>query len=244
MSLTSIIIPTYQEKEMLVSCIDFIRRYTPEPHEIIVIDNGSTDGTAEYCHAQGFTFVSFPVNQGFPIACNIGLKIARGDQLLLLNNDVIVSPGWLTNMLSCLNSHEDIGMVGPTTNYVFGMQKVDLPPYDLNQYLSIAKERNQPNQTIWKKVNRLVGFCLLFKRALLEAIGYLDEQFSPGHFEDDDYCYRAKLAGFQLMMAGDVYVHHYGSISFKKDPQAQALLVERNYELFKQKWGFDPRQVT
>ncbi|WNQ12882.1 glycosyltransferase family 2 protein [Paenibacillus aurantius] len=239
---TSIIIPTYNGLELLIECITAIRAYTPEPYELIVVDNGSEDGTVKFCRQEKIRFVSLPVNKGFPAACNLGLRIATGDALLLLNNDIVVTHHWLENMLACLYSDETIGIVGPCSNIVSGIQQRPADYADLEQYHALAAARaSDPGQ--WQQVERLVGLCLLFKRELMEKIGVLDERFSPGHYEDDDYCYRARRAGYRLMLAGDVSVHHHGSASFSKlDKKRLGQIVHRNRDAFIKKWDLDPRQ--
>ncbi len=230
---------------MLAECVQSIRSYTESPYEIIVVDNGSSDGTIQYCREQKLTFVALAANKGFPIACNIGLRIASGDTLLLLNNDVVVTHYWLTNLLSCLQSKVEIGIVGPLTNYVSGKQQVNADYEDLVQFHQRALQWNQPNPLLWQPTNRLVGFCLLFKRELMEQIGYLDERFLQGHYEDDDYCFRAWQAGFQLNIVGDVRVHHYGSMSFKKQDSVEVFnLINENHLKFIEKWGVDPHQYN
>lgn len=81
MTLTSIIIPTYNRLGLLRSCVESIRAYTDSPYEIIVVDNASSDETDAYCRANKLTFVSLPENRGFPLACNLGLQLAAGDEL-------------------------------------------------------------------------------------------------------------------------------------------------------------------
>lgn len=239
---TSIIIPTYNGKRLLVECIESIRAHTREDFELIVVDNGSTDGTIDWCRSERITFISSGSNLGFPKACNLGLRIATGEALLLLNNDVIVTANWLENMLQCLFSSGDIGIVGPTTNYVSGRQKIAVDYDGIGQMHIMAAQYNIQNSAKWENVNRLVGFCYLFKRDLMNAIGLLDERFSPGHYEDDDYCYRARAAGFRLMIAADVFVHHHGSASFHLTEQQELeRLVALNKYKFMQKWGIDPQ---
>lgn len=223
---------------MLAHCFASIREHTKDPYEIIVVDNGSTDQTLELCQREEVTFVSLPENLGFPAACNIGLKVASGDALLLLNNDVLVAKNWLSNMLACLNSDERIGIVGPYSNYVSGQQMLDIPFTNLTD---MAAKLNRPNPKKWVKTERIVGLCFLFKRTLMDEIGMLDEQFSPGHYEDDDYCMRAKLAGYQNMIAGDVFIYHHGSVSFSKQGEEQVNhLIAVNRQKFINKWGVVP----
>ncbi|GGH34105.1 glycosyltransferase family 2 protein [Paenibacillus segetis] len=239
--LTSIIIPSYNGLHLLTSCVEAIRLHTFEKYEIIVVDNGSSDGTAEYCLREGIILVSIPHNAGFPIACNKGLAIASGDQLLLLNNDVIVSPRWLSKMLLALTSTDNIGIVGPVTNYASGKQQVEVTLNGIEEFTEVVERYNISDPGKWQEVYRIVGMCFLFKRSLLDNIGLLDERFSPGHYEDDDYCYRARLQGYRLLICGDTFVYHVGSASFKTNhPDGWNSLVKRNRGLFIEKWGVDP----
>ncbi|WP_248927682.1 glycosyltransferase family 2 protein [Paenibacillus hamazuiensis] len=242
MQKASIIIPNRNGLSYLQQCIASIVRHTDVPYEIIVVDNGSKDGSVEYClkERRKVRLVSVPFNRGFPGACNLGLKLASGDAMLLLNNDVIVTPNWLSNLMRCLYSSRETGIVGPTTNYASGRQRVD-SPYGSPELA--AQAPNIPDAGKWQTVPRLVGFCFLIKRELMETIGLLDEQFAPGHFEDDDYCFRARLAGFQLKIAGDTFVYHHGSASFGQESEQVKSLIRRNYDKFVAKWGFDPHSL-
>ncbi|MFB9330241.1 glycosyltransferase family 2 protein [Paenibacillus aurantiacus] len=245
MNMTSIIIPTHNGLPLLQQAIGAIRTYTsPQetPFEIIVVDNGSTDGTADWCVQSGVKLIALPTNEGFPAACNRGLRLAKGDYLLLLNNDVTVSAGWLGGMLDVLNDVEGAGMVGPVSNYVSGRQLVEIPFSTMNEFHDAAASVREQRLGA-EPIARLVGFCLLFKRELYAAIGGLDERFSPGHYEDDDYCLRARMLGFGLYMCRSVFVHHQGSASFKRgDSSELAQLIERNRRLFIEKWQVDPAQ--
>lgn len=242
MTKASIIIPTYNRLDLLQACISSIRRYTDSPYEIIVVDNASTDGTAAWCRQEKTMHISLPRNEGFPIACNKGLQLSSGDTLVLLNNDTVVTPNWLRNMSAALNSASDVGIVGPVTNYASGSQQVDYPFEDIAEFQRIAAEVNVPNHAKWNRVERIVGICLVFHRSLIEKIGLLDERFSPGHYEDDDFCLRARLHGFSLLVCHDTLIYHEGSASFKREGiERQQELVDRNYRMFMDKWNLDPR---
>ncbi|HEX7057447.1 MAG TPA: glycosyltransferase family 2 protein [Bacilli bacterium] len=245
MRMTSMIIPSSNGIEMLKECIFSIRQHTPVPYEIIVVDNGSNDGTADFCREQQLTFVSLARHVGFPAACNLGLKLAVGDNLLLLNNDVVVTSRWLENMLDCLYSSDDIGMVGPLMNQVSGKQLTRSLQYDnLAEMQRLARKFNVPNSSEWAETARIVGCCMLMKRTAVEQTGYLDERFTPGHYEDDDYCHRMRAAGFRLMICRDTFLHHHGTRSFRQmfnDAEIDRIIAE-NYRKFVEKWGFDPHQ--
>lgn len=245
MPAVSIVIPTHNGRPWLETCVASIRAFTETPHEIIVVDDGSTDGTADFCLAEKLLCISAPMNRGFPAACNQGLRAARGDAMLLLNDDTVVSCKWLDNMLDCLYSAPDVGVVGPMTNCADGVQRSALRYESIEQFHRLAETLNRPDPSRWTTVDRLVGFCMLIRRDVLERVGYLDERFSPGYYEDDDYCHRVRRAGYRLVLAGDTHVHHEGGRSFRRfGDEALRRLVERNRRLFVRKWGFEPKGAT
>lgn len=241
----SIIIPTYNGLAMLKRCVKSIYAHTQDvPYEIIVVDNASKDGTAEWCLKQRLTFVSLPRNEGFPAGCNHGLRLAAGETLVLLNNDTVLTKAWLANLTKALYSAQDIGIVGPVSNYASGSQQVDFGFTDMDDFQRIASQLNVSDPSAWRQVKRIVGVCFVFRRSLMEQIGLLDERFGLGHYEDDDYCLRARQHGYRLIVCHDALIYHEGSASFrKKGLENQQELVERNYRLFKKKWKQDPRKL-
>lgn len=241
MDLTTIIIPSYNGLPLLQQCVYEIRRFTEQPYEIIVVDDGSIDETYAFCIRERLLFVALPRNGGFPAACNIGLRLAAGETIVLMNNDIVVSRHWLSNMKMCLYSAPDIGIVGPMANYASGLQHHYLGYHNIERFHEMTFESNRPDPHKWRSVNRLVGMCFVMKRELLERVGELDERYSPGHYEDDDYCYRARQQGYRLMAAGDTYVHHQGSASFGLfSKEAMYELINTNRKKFREKFGLDP----
>ncbi|WP_169823445.1 glycosyltransferase family 2 protein [Paenibacillus yonginensis] len=236
---TSIIIPTYNQKEMLLQCLDRIEAYTPQPYEVIVVDDASSDGTAEALRQYRKVRVAVhDSNKGFAGSINTGLMLAKGRTVLLLNNDVFVAERWLANMLDCLESSPDIGAVGPVTNYIGGEQQIDVPYQDLRDLDRFAEERSRPDRSKWRETERLVGFCLLMRREIAHQTGYLDEGYRLGNFEDDDWIIRLRLQGLKLVIAGDAFVHHFGSVTMRSlDTNKYLEANERNRQLFSRKWG-------
>ncbi|UHA74509.1 glycosyltransferase family 2 protein [Paenibacillus sp. 481] len=236
---TSIIIPTYNHLDLLKQCVESIQTHTSTPYEIIVVDDASEDETAHFLLNQmsHLRFHAHETNRGFAAAVNTGLMMAKGQTICVLNNDTIVTTNWLNNMLNCLNSDPDIGVVGPVTNFISGDQQIPVPYKQLKHMQEFAEAFNVPNASKWQRTDRLVGFCMLFRRELFETTGYLDEGFEIGNFEDDDYMIRIRLNGRKLMIARDSFIHHFGSMSMKQLGDRITEINDRNGSFFSAKWG-------
>jgi GT2 family glycosyltransferase len=234
--LTSIVILTYNELDYTRMCVDSLRLCTDEPHELIFVDNGSTDGTPEYLLSlSGVRVIRNETNLGFPRAVNQGIRAATGKQVLLLNNDTIVTTGWLRRLLRALDEPK-VGLVGPCSNRVSGEQQIEATYDDLVELDGFAWQWGKAHDGQREPTDRLVGFCLLVRRELIEAIGELDEQFGIGCYEDDDYCRRALRAGWRAVIARDAFVHHFGGRTFAGSGVDFAALMSRNRQLFEEKW--------
>lgn len=238
---TSIVILTHNQLDITKQCLNSIRKHTPELIELIIVDNNSTDGTVAYLKAQAdIKVILNEKNYGFAKGCNQGFEISSGENILFLNNDTVVTENWLGNMLKLLYRDEKIGLVGPVTNCISGPQQIPVTYKDLS-FLDDFSEKNCKWQArCFKRVMRLVGFCLLVKRKVLEEIGVFDQRFDLGNYEDDDLCLRAVKKGWHLCIALDSYIHHIGSVTFYncEDTKYRNLLAE-NSKIAREKWGFD-----
>jgi GT2 family glycosyltransferase/2-polyprenyl-3-methyl-5-hydroxy-6-metoxy-1,4-benzoquinol methylase len=218
----SIIILTLNGLDYTKKCVDSIRKHTHCPHEIIFVDNASTDGTLTYLKEltesnQNCRLIANNENRGFAAGNNQGIAASRGDYILLMNNDIVVTPGWLARMVSCVERDPRIGIVGPMSNSVSGPQLVKDVTYnltDLDGLDDFAGEFSKRNAGKAKRFMRVVGFCMLIKRAVVDKIGGLDSRYGLGNFEDDDFSLRAALAGFESWMAKDCFIHHFGNRTF------------------------------
>lgn len=239
---TSIVILTYNNLEYTKQCIESIRKHTTkDTYEIVVVDNASSDGTDEWLNEQeDIRTILNSENQGFPKGCNQGIKISTEENILLLNNDVIVTPNWLENLIKALYSNENIGAVGAITNSCSYYQSTQTNYKNYDELIEFAAKNNISDSTRWEERLKLVGFCMLIKRSVVEKIGLLDERFTPGNFEDDDYSYRIRQAGYKLLFCKDSFIHHYGSASFGKNSNDYNMLLTINKEKFKDKWGVNP----
>ena len=138
--LTSIVILNMNTCALLRQCVESIRKYTDRgTYELIVVDNGSTDGSVPWIVAQpDIRYIINEQNEGFPKGCNQGMAIARGTEILLLNSDVIVTPLWLSNMREVLYMDESVGAVSCVTNYCSNGQQIKVPEELLGAFDGIA----------------------------------------------------------------------------------------------------------
>lgn len=239
--LTSILVVSYNALAKTRQCLDALRRTADERHptEIIVVDNGSTDGSAQWLAEQkDIVFVRNADNAGAPRARNQAIAIARGEYLVFMDNDVVPTNEWLHKLLFHAEVDGRSGCVGPVTNRAGHNQEIayegtssieDLETFAARQ--SAANPRKFRNQTL------MTSFCLLVRRAVVDEVGGFDERFSPWGFEDDDFSMRAALAGFRNRVALDVFVRHdhYGG----KKAEVHSELLKRNWSRFVEKWAGD-----
>jgi len=240
-SLTSIVIPVRNQFAHTRQCLQSIFSCTPEPFELVIVDNASSDGVEKYLEELAdlhprVTLIKNPENLGFPIACNQGMSAARGDHILVLNNDTIVTEGWLRRLLRCLSSEPDVGVVGPVSNHVAGLQAVPVSYESLEEMHRFARERAWMYYGCYRDTYRVIGLCMLIRRDVVERIGGFDPSFSPGNYEDDDFCLRARIAGYRIKIALDVFIHHHGSMTFRGEGFDFEALMKRNLSLFLSKW--------
>ncbi len=239
---TSIIILTYNNLIYNHICIDSIRKYTKEnTYEIIVVDNNSTDGTREWLKEQkDIKSILNDENVGFPKGCNIGIAASgKENDILFLNNDTVVTPRWLDNLKICLYSDDKVGATSAITNNCSNYQSVSVPYSDVKDMIPFAEANNVSNPQKWEGKVRLVAFCMLIRRDVLNKIGVMDEQFTPGNFEDDDLCMRIIESGYKMMLCNDSFIHHFGSSSFNKDYTEFNNVLTTNRKKIEDKWGFN-----
>jgi len=243
--LSSIIIPVHDNHEFTLACIQSIRENTKD-YEIIVVDSASSQPFAAVKILNGLDGVKifrYPENLGFPGGLNRGMEKATGDVIVFMNNDTVVTPGWLDYLLWHLDHGFDL--VGPCTNAIAGPQRISygyrytpgviesLRISDLNRF---SESFHSMNLYRGKPHYLLVGFCIAARIGAVSKIGMFDEAFHPGNFEDNDYCLRAINLGFRLAIAQDVFIHHWSGITHKSMGLNVQALFDKNYKIFTSKW--------
>ncbi len=221
----SLVIALYNQIEFTRRCIASITAHTPTPFELILIDNGCADGTAEYLRHLDAVVISNQQNLGCAKAWNQGIRASHGDVVGILNNDIMVTPGWIEAVLSFME-RERLGIGCPAA-------REGLLDYDL---LAYAREFTSVCSKAVRK--ELYAPCMLIDRAVFDCIGLFDEGFSYGGCEDMDFLWRTRAAGFSVAMTGSALIHHFSKVT--QDAVARTETDQywnQNMAHFQQKWG-------
>lgn len=225
-----IIIPIYNALEDVKNCINSLYEHKTYDFNIIAIDDCSDKETQEYLEKEsikkGFKLFRNKENLRFTKTVNRGFKESKGDYIVLLNSDTIVTPRWIEKILACFESDQKIGIVGPLSNAAswqtvpvrddkeFGGWLVNEIPkgYSVEEMGMLVETISKK---LYPKVPSVNGFCYVIKREVLDKNGTLDEEYFPtGYGEEDDFSIRAIDAGFKIAVADDTYIFHAKSKSY------------------------------
>lgn len=214
----SVIILSWNGMKYLKDCLNAILAQDYPDFEVIVVDNGSTDGSPDFvsAHYSQVRLIRNKYNLGFAAGNNVGLKAAVGDVLILLNQDTVVQPGWLTALVNILEK-EVIGIAGCKILYPDG-KTIQHAGGWIEWPLGLTHHYGQGEQDVgqWdvpQPVEYVTGAAMAFRRDVLKGVGFLDEEFWPGYFEDTDFCLRARKVGYEIWYTPDAVLTHVESAS-------------------------------
>jgi GT2 family glycosyltransferase/glycosyltransferase involved in cell wall biosynthesis len=240
----SVVILAYNNWVLTRGCIESVLQVSVYPNlEVILVDNASSDETCRHIEALRQRDPRLKVivndrNLGFAGGNNVGMRAATGDFVILLNNDTRVSRGWVRSLIRPMVLDSRIGMTGPLTNAIGNEQKVKItyPDIPRMEEEALALGRRHLRRRI--KARTLAFFCVAISRAVIDAVGLLDEGYELGFFEDDDYCRRVEAKGFDMAIIDEAFVHHELSASFDTlGAERKKEQMERNKALYESKWG-------
>lgn len=236
--LISIIMPTWNGVEFLKQAMESIERNTKWPFELVIVDNGSIDGTQEFVLNADFKmdgqYLRNEENRGFAIANNQGVKAAKGNFVCLLNNDVIVTKGWLTAMMNVFSEEKAVGLVGarlvhPGKGTIQHAGVVQLSS-GIPDHIYFNRPMNYSPAMKRKQYFAVTGACMLLPKQLFIELGSFDEAYING-WEDMDLCQKIRRAGHRIYYEPTSLIYHYESRSENRYAKESA-----NFSLYMNRW--------
>jgi len=233
----SIIIPVWNGRKYLKACLDALLAQDSPDFQVIAVDNASSDDSADFV-AEEYPQVHLIRNErnlGFAGGCNVGLRAAQGDVLVLLNQDTVVQPGWLKALVDALDD-PDVGIAGCKILEADGVTlshcggSLDLVAAQTQHYGAGELDRGQYDKAV--DVDYVTGAAFAVRRDVLDHVGLMDERFFPGYYEDTDFCLRARKAGFRIQYVPDAVVIHHVSASTRQHWVRRRFYYYRNRLLF------------
>ncbi|UHQ55866.1 glycosyltransferase [Microbulbifer sp. YPW16] len=240
--LVSIVIPVYNQYATTVSCLQAVLAHTDGvEYEVIVADDCSSDETRTLGDRIGnVRVVRHPENQGFLGNCNAAVRAARGDYVLLLNNDTNPQPGWLTALLGVFEQHKDAGLVGPKLLFEDGVLQEaggiiwrDGSGWNYGR----GQSPDAPEFNYVRDTDYISGACILFRKDVWDRIGGFDEQFRPAYYEDTDLAFEIRKLGLRTIYQPASEVVHFEGVSHGNDLNSGIKKQQRiNQGVFRKKW--------
>jgi GT2 family glycosyltransferase/glycosyltransferase involved in cell wall biosynthesis len=231
-----IVLPVFNGLTYVKDCIASIIENSKECiYQLFVIDDCSDHVTSTYLtklaadHSQ-INLHRNSENLGFVKSCNIGISLGKSPYFVLINSDVIVTPGWLSRLLRCAESDPRIASVNPFTNHASNIN-ISMAPganfYSMDWVLAGNSLKKYPD------VVTGVGFCMLLRRSALDEVGLFDEVYGRGYCEESDLCMRLTSRGYRTVVADDVYVYHKGRATFTDRGER----YKQNRKIFDRRWA-------
>lgn len=234
----SIIIVTWNGKALLEECLPSVVASDYENLEIVLADNASTDDTVSWTqkHYPSVKIVQHPENWAFCKGNNRAIPHTSGDYILLLNNDVEVTPGWLKPLVAVLDANPKVAAVQPKLLQYIERNRfeyagaaggfIDAYGYPFTRgrvFFTLEDDEGQYNDA--SEIFWATGAAILIRRSALEEVGNLDESFFM-HMEEIDLCWRFKRAGYSIHVVPESVVYHIGGASL---PQGNARKTYYNF---------------
>lgn len=248
----SLITLTYNKLAVTRRCLPGLLHSADRGWELIVVENGSTDGTLEWL--AGFqreagragvkvTVLANPANVGCSTARNQGIAAASGETIVFIDNDVTVrSRTWLGSLSRLLDADPGIGLVGPKLVYPFSPYRIQFAGGAVSrtgrvQFMGRGEANDDPRFNTRREVQYVISACCMTRRSVLDKAGGFDEAFNPVQFEDTDLCYRIRDKGSRIVYEPEVEMYHYESTTTAgTHGLANTALVVRHGLLFKGRW--------
>ena len=239
----AVIIPVWNGMQDLPTCLTALHRQRSIQFDIFAVDNASTDGSSAYISNNwpDVHLIRNETNLGFARACNLALHAAKGYSILvLLNQDTEVFPDWLSNLVAPIQHDTSIGITGSKTIYPNGLIQHaggSVDAHGAGHHIGRG-ERDHGQYGSLREVDFVIGAALAITSSAYQAVGDLDERFSPAYYEDVDWCYRVRNAGYRVVYVPDAaLVHNEGSTLSAADHDAEYLLHRNRLRFVLKHWS-------
>jgi GT2 family glycosyltransferase len=248
----SVLILTFNNLVINQLCLRSIYCNTTYPNfEVIVVDNASTDGTPAWLKTYSTTHPNLKLilnsdNLGFATGNNQAAREAVGEYLIFLNNDTVVTQGWIERLLAHYQSDPAMGLVGPVTNATGNEALIPVSYTTPAEMEAFALDRAIAMHMRSFDIRMLAFYCVMTRKDHYESLGGLDERYSVGMFEDDDLAVRYHNNGLRVVCAEDVFIHHFQGASFcKLEIEQYKKIFDENKKKYEEKWGraWEPYQL-
>ena len=229
----SVVVPNWNGMRFVGMCLDSLAKLDFEDYEVIVVDNGSADGSREMIEEQypDVKLLKLPDNMGFAIACNEGIKASNAEYIVLLNNDIEVTPDWLRELYEGMERHPECGM-GTTKMMFLDQRDVFYNTGDLFHSWSAGGGRGQGEKDVgqYEKEDYVFGACAgagIYRREFFNQVGLFDEDFFI-FAEDVDLNMRGQLQGLKAVYLPKAKVYHIGTATVGLYSDRYVYLCKRN----------------
>jgi GT2 family glycosyltransferase/SAM-dependent methyltransferase/glycosyltransferase involved in cell wall biosynthesis len=239
----SVIVPVHNAWDLTSRCLaSLVNDEAQTAYEVIVVDDASTDATrTELGRIGGIQVLHLEQNLGFLRAVNAGAALAKGEYIVLLNNDVEVRTGWLDALVATADSDRKIGVVGAQLLYPDGsLQEAGSIIWSSATGWNYGrfKDPDNPSYTFRRDVDYASGACLLIRHDLWDEIGGFDLRFTPAYYEDADLAFSARSLGYRVVYEPRSRVVHDEGGSYGTDETPKkTMLMEANRKTFQEKWS-------
>ena len=218
----SIVIPVYDKVAYTLACLRSLGEHVGSvPFEVIVVDDGSSDATPQrLAGVAGIRALRNAQNLGFIGSCNAGAAVARGDYVLFLNNDTVVTAGWLDALVRCIEQAPQAGLVGAKLVYPDGrLQEAGGIVFDDASGWNVGRfeEPGDPRYSFRREVDYCSGAAILLRRELFAKLGMFDTRYTPAYYEDTDLAFAVRAAGLKVYVEPASVVIHFEGITSGTD---------------------------
>lgn len=240
-TMIDIVVINFNTQSLLLNCLQSIHAYTESPYHLIVVDNGSSDGSVESARAlkwPNLTVIANETNGGYAKACNQGIRAGNSPYIILLNSDILAMKNWLQPLLDCMHGDDKIAVVGPKLVDLQGrITGAGIVGTNAHHEPRGLLEYDEPGKYMLQEdCISVCGAAYMIRRDLLSILGLFDENYFF-YFEETDYSFQARSHGYRVVYCPQSRMYHLLGKSCHNHTVLRAYF-EASEKYFQQKWNW------